>query len=61
MSVFLETVLVEEAINRVITIAPLPLTEPLPLASVAGKSSRKMSWQILISPVLTGPLSMGMQ
>ncbi len=37
MSAFLETVLVEEAINRVITIAPLPLTETHPLASVAGK------------------------
>ncbi len=37
MSVFLETVLVEEAITRIKAIAPLPGTEHLPLESVSGR------------------------
>ncbi|MEI7432678.1 MAG: gephyrin-like molybdotransferase Glp [Methanomicrobiales archaeon] len=37
MSVFLETVLVEEAITTIKAIAPLPQTELLPLESVSGR------------------------
>jgi molybdopterin molybdotransferase len=37
MSVFLETVLVEEAIRRIIAIAPVPGAELLPLESVPGR------------------------
>lgn len=37
MSVFLETVLVEEAITRILAIAPLPGTEQLPLETVSGR------------------------
>jgi molybdopterin molybdotransferase len=37
MSVFLETVLVEEAITRIKAIAPVPQSERLPLESVTGR------------------------
>jgi molybdopterin molybdotransferase len=37
MSVFLETVLVEEAISRIKSIAPVPRSERLPLESVSGR------------------------
>lgn len=37
MSVFLETVLVEEAIARIKSIAPAPLTEYIPIGSVSGR------------------------
>jgi molybdopterin molybdotransferase len=37
MSVFLETVLVEEAIERIRSIAPIPVTERIPLGSVSGR------------------------
>jgi len=37
MSIFLETVLVEEAITRIKAIAPLPLVEQVPLETASGK------------------------
>ncbi len=37
MSVFLETVLVEEAITRIKAIAPAPRIEQVPLESVSGR------------------------